>query len=191
LDHCRGTTYPRELLTGYEGHVQVDALGSYKVVAAKQPGITLVGCWAHARRRFFEATKVTKKTGAAHEGLSYITNLYRIERELRNADLSDDEFLNKRSEAVQPQLERFRRWLAKKSETVVLGSLLGKTVAYTLGEWDALNRYLDHPALTHRARSIRSSKQRSKTVSSRTPTCTTFSRRGILSSLVDGHVKTR
>ena len=142
------TEYPRRLLADYHGYLQVDALRTYKVVAAEEPGITLVGCWPHARRRFFEATKAGKKAGAAHEGLSFITTIYHIERKLRNADLTDEEFLRKRSQAVRPHLDRFQAWLAKKSETVVPKSLLGRAVAYALGEWDALVRYLDHPALT-------------------------------------------
>ena len=36
----------------------------------------------------------------------------------------------------------------KKSLTVVPGSLLGKAVGYTLNQWDALVRYVDHAGLT-------------------------------------------
>ena len=45
-------------------------------------------------------------------------------------------------------LERFTRWLEKKKKSVVPFLLLGKAVNYTLDEWNALIRQLDHPALT-------------------------------------------
>lgn len=144
----RGTEYPRSLLTGYRGFLQVDALRTYKVVAGEEPGIVLVGCWAHVRRRFFEATKGSKKPGSAHEGLSFVSKLYGIERKLREEELDEQEFLRRRREEAEPHLEQFRVWLGKKSETVVPKSLLGKAVAYTLAEWEHLVRYLDHPALT-------------------------------------------
>ena len=144
----RTTEYPRKLLAGYTGFLQTDAFRVYKIVAGEEPGITLVGCWAHVRRRFFEATKGSKKAGAAHEGLGFVRTLYRIQSEMCAQDLTDDEFLRRRREATEPHLEKFRIWLTRKSEAVIPQSLLGKAVAYTLAEWDALVHYLDHPDLT-------------------------------------------
>ena len=144
----RTTEYPRKLLAGYTGFLQTDAFRVYKLVAGEEPGITLVGCWAHVRRRFFEATKGSKKASAAHEGLGFVRALYRIQNELCALNLTDDEFLRRRREATEPHLEKFRTWLTRKSESVIPKSLLGKAVAYALAEGDALVHYLDHPDLT-------------------------------------------
>jgi transposase len=144
----RSAEYPRELLSGAELYMQADAYSVHELLAKEEVGIVRVGCFAHARRKFHEAAQGTKKVGAAHEGMKYIAQLYRIETELRSTDLSDADFNRERSEQVKPVLEKFLRWLEKKKEAVLPSSLLGKAVNYTLDEWDALIHYLDHPALT-------------------------------------------
>jgi len=143
----RGSDYPRSLLDGYEGYLQADAYRVYCMLA-EELGFTLVGCWAHARRRFHEAAQASKKAGAAHEGMKYIRRLYEIEREMRGKDLSPREFVDKRREKVLPVLAEFRAWLQGKQQTVISSTLLGKAVAYALHEWGALCRYLDRPEIT-------------------------------------------
>lgn len=144
----RGPDAPRELLSDYHGYVQADGYSVYTRLIDGESGITQVGCWAHARRRFFEAQKASKKVGAAAEGLKHIDALFRTERTLREKDLSPQEFLRERRREVEPLLGKFKRWLTKKSETVLPSGLLGKAVAYTLSEWDHLIAYLEHSDLT-------------------------------------------
>jgi transposase len=144
----RNAEYPRTLLKDYEGHLQVDGYEVYEQVAGEEPGITLVGCWAHARRKFHEATKASKKAGAAHEGLKWIRKLYRIETDLRAQELPDDLFVAERRKQIEPVLSTFKAWLDKKHDHVLPSSLVGKAVSYTLGQWDKLVRYLDLPDLT-------------------------------------------
>ena len=144
----RGAEYARDLLADYEGYLQADGYQVYEKIAAESEKIILVGCWAHARRKFFEAAKASKKTGAAHEGMKKIKELYRVEQELRGEDLQEEAFLKARQKKVEPILTDLKGWLAKKSETVVPGSLLGKAVGYALKQWDPLVRYLDHAELT-------------------------------------------
>ena len=144
----RNGVYPRKLLKGCTAHLQTDGFEVYDQIAGEEQGITLVGCWAHARRRFHDAKKASKKAGAADEGMKYIRTLYQIEKELRAKDLSDEQFVAQRRERVVPVLESFKEWLTKKSETVLPSSLVGKAVGYTLGQWDKLVRYLDHAELT-------------------------------------------
>ena len=144
----RGLVYPAEFLKDYTGYLQADGYEVYDRVAAAEPGITLVGCWAHARRKFHEAVTASKKAGAAREGLERIRKLYRIEEDLRAGQLEPEQFTARRREHAEPVLESLRNWLANKSETVVPSSLLGKAVGYTLSQWEKLARYLDHPELT-------------------------------------------
>jgi transposase len=128
--------------------MQADGYGVYRMFASEQPGIVRVGCFAHVRRKFHEAAKASKKTGAAHEGMKYISRIYRIEKELRSQDLDADEFVRRRRELVEPELERFHSWLLKKQPTLVPSTLLGTAVTYALKEWDALIRYLDQEYIT-------------------------------------------
>ena len=143
----RGSDYPRSLLADFEGHLQADAYRVYRMLA-EEIGFILVGCWAHARRKFHEAAQASKKAGAAQEGMKHIRRLYEIERQLRGEDLSPEEFVDKRREKVLPVLDEFSSWLKKKEKTVVPSSLLGKAVAYTINEWDALSRYLDRAEIS-------------------------------------------
>jgi transposase len=103
---------------------------------------------AHARRKFDEAAKVSKKESSANEALKHIRNLYRIESELRSMNLSDDEFVRMRKEKAEPVLEAFKKWLEKRVVQVPPSLGLGKAISYTLNEWPKLIRYLDSPYLT-------------------------------------------
>jgi len=144
----RNREYPQELLEGCTLYLQTDGYEVYEQIAASEAGITLVGCWAHARRKFFDAQKASKKAGAAAEGMKYIRKLYQIEEELRSQELSPQQFVDMRRERVEPELDAFRKWLDKKSATVVPSSLLGQAVRYTLGQWEKLIRYLDRSELS-------------------------------------------
>ncbi len=96
------------------------------------PGIIHVGCFAHARRKFFEAEKENKNSKSAQEGIKHIHKLYDIENELRDkiAD-NNDMFLSERKVCAGPVLEKFKAWLEKRKEEVPPSLLLGKTIYYT------------------------------------------------------------
>ena len=143
----RAGKHPREFLEGYEGYLQTDGYEGYNSAVKDRAEIIQVGCFAHARRKFHEAGKAKKKAGSAQEGKTYINQLFRIERELRHQDLSDDEFVRERKELAEPVLEKFHSWLNTKSNHVLPGSLLGKAVGYALNQWQKLIRYLEAPFL--------------------------------------------
>jgi len=147
----RGAKVPELYLNGYQGYVQTDGYKAYDEVC-KADGIIHVGSMAHARRKFKDAAKASKKAGGAAEGLSRIAKIYRIERRLRDqlkgAKISAEEFVSQRRESVQPILDGFHTWLEVKEKQVLPSSLLGKAVTYTLGQWKKLIRYLDQAYLT-------------------------------------------
>ena len=145
----RGSEFPRHFLDGYRGYLQTDGYEVYDRVTETMPEVIHVGCWAHVRRKFFEASKATKKTGAAEQALSIIGKLYHAESRLR-ATAADDpaSFLTKRRQAVQPLLTKFKSWLDEKAAAVVPSTLLGKAVGYAIAQWPKLVRYLDCAELT-------------------------------------------
>ena len=143
----RGAKIPLGYLSEYEGYLQTDGYEGYESTGSL-PGIIHVGCWAHARRKFDEAAKASKKTGSAEEALGQIRKIYRIERELRSQELEPEVFMEKRKELVLPILEDFKEWLDTKALQVPPSTLLGKAVNYALNEWEKLLRYLDSPYLT-------------------------------------------
>jgi transposase len=134
-------------LKGYEGFIQTDGYKGYAEVGSL-PGIVHVGCWAHVRRKFDEASKAVKKAGSAREALSKISRLYAVERELRELNLADAEFTQKRKQAVEPILVALKTWLDKRSTQVAPSTLLGKALSYTQREWPKLVNYLLSPHLT-------------------------------------------
>ncbi len=143
----RGAKIPLGYLSEYEGYLQTDGYEGYESTGSL-PGIIHAGCWAHARRKFDEAAKASKKTGSAEEALGQIRKIYRIERELRSQELEPEVFMEKRKELVLPILEDFKEWLDTKALQVPPSTLLGKAVNYALNEWEKLLRYLDSPYLT-------------------------------------------
>jgi transposase len=116
------------------------------------PCIIHVGCFAHARRKFFEAAKINKGNLSAEEWIKHIRNLYIIEQELReelrNKEIGLGKFLSKRNARAGPLLEKFRGWLLKRKEEVPPSLLLGKAINYSLAQWDKMTAYLESPYLT-------------------------------------------
>jgi transposase len=143
----RSAKVPLQYLSDYEGYLQTDGYEGYNDVGSLA-GIAHVGCWAHARRKFDEAAKASKKTGSAEEAVGRIRKIYQIERGLRGQQLEPEVFIQKRKEMVLPILEDFKSWLNKKALQVPPSTLLGKAVNYALKEWEKLLRYLDSPYLT-------------------------------------------
>jgi hypothetical protein len=104
---------------------------------------------AHARRKFFGASLGTKKkAGSTQIALTKIKEFYRIEKELRELDLSPDEFQSQRKNLIRPVADDFKAWLDDKSGKVRPSSKLGEAVSYTLGQWGKIISYLDSPFLT-------------------------------------------
>ena len=95
----------------------------------------------HARRRFYKIVEQSKKTGAAHEAMKYISTLYNIEKEIKSE--SADKRKQIRQEQSKPLLETFKKWLDKKMDQVLPKSPLYDAVQYSLNHWQALTRYLE------------------------------------------------
>ena len=133
-----------ELLVDFKGTLVTDA---YKVYDSLQSslGYTLAGCWAHARRRFFEVEKFAKKSLSgtakpiASTALVFIRKLYAIEAETK--DLSPELRLKERQEKSVPILERFHDWLTLHRDEVVPKSPTGKAINYTLSIWSKLGEF--------------------------------------------------
>jgi transposase len=140
---------PRDYLKDYRGFVQTDGYSGYDALGLK-PGIVHVGCWAHARRKFFEVVQARKKngrqkskTGSGDVALSYIGKLYSIESIARDNEFSPQQIRKLRQEQARPILDEFRDWLEKRSVQTPPRGLLGQAISYTLNQWDRLIRYLD------------------------------------------------
>lgn len=138
-------------LDGYQGVVQTDGYVGYDFLDPKK-GVSHIGCWAHARRKFMEAQRVrgknSKTAGGADKGLKFIKSLYDLERRAKRQKLSFDELIELRQQEAKPILDKMYMWLVKKSLQVVPKSLLGKAVHYALNQWQRLIGYIEFGCAT-------------------------------------------
>ncbi len=140
----RARAHPAAFLTGYHGYLHVDGYVGYEGLSDT---VTLVGCWAHARRGFTDALaalpadlRMAKKPTVAQHGLDFITKLYAIETSLKNASKEErHEVRNLRSQKV---LTDFRAWLDRQSETTLPKGLTGKAIEYCRNQWTKLTAFL-------------------------------------------------
>lgn len=133
---------PAAFLKDYQGYLQADAFGGYDGIYAGSGGkIVEVGCWAHARRRFFEAKETASQ--AAHEALARIGQLYALERQAQEAELSAEALRMLRQEQALPKLADFRAWLEALRLDSLPKSPIGTAARYALTNWQALARYCE------------------------------------------------
>ena len=89
----------------------------------------LVGCWAHVRQKFLEATpKKTDNTSLGTKGLAYCDRLFALENDW--TDLSTEERLHKRQTELAPLMDEFFDWC--REESVLPGSKLATAIVYSL-----------------------------------------------------------
>ena len=141
-DPSRAQAVPLRLLEGWKGYLMADGLESYAAIALKE-GVTRLGCWVHARRRFVEAARLVpaSKTGRAHEALAFIGKLYAIEKDCRGlATAERGAIRQQRSRAV---CEALRRWLDEVLPTVPPSTALGQALGYLHHQWPRLVRYVE------------------------------------------------
>ncbi|MBS0352465.1 MAG: IS66 family transposase, partial [Proteobacteria bacterium] len=133
---------PLRLLEGWRGHLMADGLESYGAIAFCE-GVTRLGCWVHARRRFVDASKVLPegKRGRPHEALALIGKLYAIEKDAR--ELNDAERLARRQTGSRAVIDELRRWLDQVLPAVPPTSVLGGALGYLHRQWPRLTRYLE------------------------------------------------
>jgi transposase len=145
---------PQQFLNGYAGYLQADAYGGYDGIYAAG-SVQQVLCWAHARRKFYEARTVQPEE--AHAALAFIARLYAVERaaaELRYpigpaSDLVQvtrkwhRERRRMRQQESLVILREFRQWLEQAERRVLPKSPVGQAIGYVLPRWEGLTRYCE------------------------------------------------
>jgi transposase len=137
----RAGKHPKNFLKGFKGYLQTDGYPGYNDVE----DITLMGCFAHARRGFTDALKALPKDAdtskaIAEEGRNYCNKLFCLERDF--TDLTAAERYEKRLEHSKPVLEAFLSWLNDYKDKVLPKSNLGKAISYCLNQWSKLETFL-------------------------------------------------
>lgn len=127
----------------FTGTLQCDGYGAYRTFANQhRRPLVLAGCWAHVRRKFYEARESSPRL--AGWLLGQIQHLYRIEARLREHRAGPALRDAVRASESRPIVQRIKRALIKlKAHGRHLPqSPLGTAIDYTLGLSSALEVYL-------------------------------------------------
>ncbi len=126
---------PARFLKGFRGYLQADAFSGYDALYAGSD-VVEVACWAHVRRKFFEAR--TTAPLPAHAALARIRQLYAIET--AGATLSAEDRRGLRQRDSVRLLTAFGEWLTEQARHVLPKSPIGQAVAYARSNGAALCR---------------------------------------------------
>jgi len=132
----------------FRGIIQCDGYSAYQgFVDSRNGNIQLAGCWAHVRRKFFEALAESPRT--AGWLLRQIQHLYGIEAQLRQGGAGAKLRATVRQHQSGPIVERIQRALIalKLSRRHLPQSLTAKAIEYALGLWPTLTIYLNQGQL--------------------------------------------
>jgi transposase len=144
-------------------YLQADAFGGYDGIYRGEAGgdVTEVACWAHARRKFYDAQHSDPVVST--QALAYVRLLYDVETQAKKAakkeakratshgesePLYDQLVMARyrlRQELAVPRLAQFRTWLesqqAERGGPVLPKSQMGQAMKYAMNQWDALCVY--------------------------------------------------
>ncbi len=140
----RGSAHLEDQLRDFKGTLLSDGYKAYDTFVKSKPDIQLAQCWAHTRRYFERAKDSHPK---ALHALEQIAEIYRVEAEIRERELSGDQKLLHRSRHAKPAVDSFLEWCRRESlrPDLVDSDLLSKALAYTTRHAAQLQVFLSDP----------------------------------------------
>ncbi len=136
---------PAELLLGYAGKAMADCFsGNMSVILAPGSIMTRMACWAHARRKVYEAQHYDADACALP--LALINKIYDVER--RASNMSNEERGQLRATETRMYLDRLREWLdGPVAASLLPSSKLAGAFNYIRNHWEALNVFVTDGSL--------------------------------------------
>ena len=131
---------PQKFLENFSGTLISDGYGGYNNIS----GVVNAYCWAHARRKFYEALPADMKDVSdtlAYTGLKKIAKLFAIEKEIDT--LPPEDKVKIRQEKSKPLVDDFFSWCADAQNKSLTRSKIGKAIQYALNLEKGLRVYLD------------------------------------------------
>jgi len=136
----RRADHPKFFLKNFNGYLHADGYEGYHDLSGK---IIIVGCFAHARRKFDEAVKGLRKKdqggSLAMVGKKFCDKLFALERDF--SELSAEDRFEKRRELSKPVFDDFYKWLGTLDPPQKTG--LYTAVVYARNQREYLGRYLE------------------------------------------------
>jgi len=141
----------QRLFGAFQGVLQADASAVYNILDRGPPkdvddtdaGVTLVGCWAHCRRYFFEAALCRYTVGV--QGLLRIRAIFAADR--AGQRVPRDERTVFRAAHLRPLFDDFFAWARATRETAMGSNLATKALGYALNQEIELRRVLADGAI--------------------------------------------
>ena len=142
----RKADHPEEFLKGFQGVCVTDGYQAYHSLEEKTPGLTIAGCWAHARRKYAEALKAIRdkekrKGTLAYDALKQIGAIYKLDNEL--AGLEPVERQHRRQLELKPLVDAYFAWVKTHQGEVPPKSQTGKAFTYSINQEGYLRVFLD------------------------------------------------
>lgn len=137
----RGEKCTDGILKQFTGVLQTDGWKVYKSLVSKYKQITQICCWAHARRKYFDALPFDREL--AEYALKKIGALYDIERICREQNLDYDQIAQVRQELCMPVLEALEQWMKNTYINSLQSSHITAAVGYSLERWNELCYYIN------------------------------------------------
>ncbi len=130
---------PQKYLKGFKGTLQTDSYAAY--YQFDKPGVIMMGCMAHARRKFSDAQDNDPQARIA---LLEFQQLYAIEHNAKVNNLDAGQLQIERSSKAEPVLQRLRKWAENYLPKLSPSSPMRKAINYFLGNWKKLTAYLSN-----------------------------------------------
>ena len=132
---------PTDFLSTFtDRYLLSDGYAGYNDVVKKQR-LTHLMCWAHARRKFFEAKDLAPDFVAM--ALEHIKELYKVELEATDGKLNYEARYELRKQKSVPALERIKSVLENPGKVILPKNKIAEAIAYTLNHWTQLTRFLE------------------------------------------------
>jgi transposase len=141
----RGREGPKRFLGRFEGILQTDGYAGYEQVGG--PKMVHACCWAHARRKVFEALKLQPDDRTTARIVARIDELFSIDAEARAANLDHAARHKLRLQRSRPLLDKLKPQIEDAQREALPASALGKAARYTLALWPKLMRFLEYPEI--------------------------------------------
>jgi transposase len=133
---------PQGFLADRKGYVQADAYKGYDGLFAREGATAVeVGCWAHARRYYYETLQMGDVRAAVP--MKFIQDLYAVEARAKELGLDPQARKELRQAESMPILLQLGRWLADTYNAEPPKSPLAKAAGYSVRQWEALKRYTE------------------------------------------------
>jgi transposase len=140
----RGREGPLKLLKDYKSYLQTDGYAVYEQFEARED-IILVGCLAHARRKFEQALDNDKPR--AEKVLLLMQHLYALERQAREEQMSGEDRYALQQAKARPIMDELGEYIVGEYQKVLPKSTIGKAFHYLASRYNKIYEYLQNGRL--------------------------------------------